>query len=191
VNRSPVKFSTRTLRVSFISRYSGLVFASTRHRVYYTKKLIPYCAGMDISPAYCRTTFTPPGKQIQRPTVVRLPTIRPSILKKRWWHTFLIPLQRTYATIVTSCTTIRLGPAPMFFYLSRVSSEEARPWLYTSNSSVTCNARNQGRIASGRSRRLGERAAVRYRPDTHFCGLPGFNWQKHYRAGYGGDVVRA
>jgi glycosyltransferase involved in cell wall biosynthesis len=173
VNRSPVRVQARTLRVAFIggrgvvSKYSGIES--------YYEEVGTLLAGMGHQvTAYCRTYFTPPGKQHNGMQVVRLPTIRSKHLETLV-HTFL----STIHVLTQPCDIVHyhaLGPA-LFSFIPRLVGKKT----VVTVQGLDWQRKKWGRIASA-VLRLGERAAVRLPTRTMVVSQA---LQKHYRAGYG------
>ncbi len=164
------------LRVAFIggrgliSKYSGI-------ETYYEevgKRLT--AMGHQVT-VYCRTYFTPPGKEHNGIQVVRLPTIRSKHLETLV-HTFLSTLH----VLVRPCDVVHyhaLGPA-LFSFIPRLAGKKT----VVTVQGLDWQRKKWGRIASA-VLRLGERAAV---------GLPTHTMvvsqalQTHYRARYGAET---
>jgi hypothetical protein len=179
-NRSPVKVQTRTLRVAFIggrgvvSKYSGIES--------YYEEVGTLLAGMGHQvTAYCRTYFTPPGKQHNGMQVVRLPTIRSKHLETLV-HTFLSTLH----VLTQPCDIVHyhaLGPA-LFSFIPRLAGKKT----VVTVQGLDWQRKKWGRDSLGCSAAWGTgRGAL---TDPHHGGLPGFRetlpgelWSK--------DVVRA
>jgi glycosyltransferase involved in cell wall biosynthesis len=163
----------RMLRVAFIggrgvvSKYSGI-------EAYY-EEVGERLTGMGHQvTAYCRTYFTPPGKQHNGMQVVRLPTIRSKHLETLV-HTFLSTLH----VLVQPCDVVHyhaLGPA-LFSFIPRLAGKKT----VVTVQGLDWQRKKWGRIASA-VLRLGERAAVSLPTRTMVVSRA---LQKHYRAGYG------
>jgi glycosyltransferase involved in cell wall biosynthesis len=161
------------LRVAFIggrgmvSKYSGI-------ETYYEeigKRLTGM--GHEVT-AYCRTYFTPPGKEHNGIQVLRLPTIRSKHLETLV-HTFLSTLH----VLVKPCDVVHyhaLGPA-LFSFIPRLTGKKT----VVTVQGLDWQRKKWGRIASA-VLRLGERAAVSL-PNQTMVVSQGL--QKHYRLGYG------
>jgi len=176
VDDPPAVLQKRMLRVAFIggrgvvSKYSGI-------ETYYEeigKRLTGM--GHEVT-AYCRSHFTPPGKQHNGIRVVRLPTIRSKHLETLV-HTFLSTLH----VLVQPCDVVHyhaLGPA-LFSFIPRLAGKKT----VVTVQGLDWRRKKWGHIATA-VLRLGERAAV---------GLPSHTMvvsqvlQKHYRAGYGTET---
>ena len=163
----------RMLRVAFIggrgvvSKYSGI-------EAYY-EEVGERLTGMGHQvTAYCRTYFTPPGKQHNGMQVVRLPTIRSKHLETLV-HTFLSTLH----VLVQPCDVVHyhaLGPA-LFSFIPRLAGKKT----VVTVQGLDWQRKKWGRIASA-VLRLGERAAVSLPTRTMVVSRA---LQKHYRVGYG------
>jgi glycosyltransferase involved in cell wall biosynthesis len=161
------------LRVAFIggrgvvSKYSGI-------ETYY-EEIGKRLAGMGHEvTAYCRTYFTPPGKEHNGIQVLRLPTIRSKHLETLV-HTFLSTLH----VLVKPCDVVHyhaLGPA-LFSFIPRLTGKKT----VVTVQGLDWQRKKWGRIASA-VLRLGERAAVSL-PNQTMVVSQGL--QKHYRLGYG------
>jgi glycosyltransferase involved in cell wall biosynthesis len=170
---SPVALQKRMLRIAFIggrgvvSKYSGI-------ETYY-EEVGRRLAGMGHEvTAYCRTYFTPPGKQHNGMQVVRLPTIRSKHLETLV-HTFLSTLH----VLVQPCDVVHyhaLGPA-LFSFIPRLAGKKT----VVTVQGLDWQRKKWGRIASA-VLRLGERAAVSLPTRTIVVSQA---LQKHYRGGYG------
>jgi glycosyltransferase involved in cell wall biosynthesis len=124
--------------------------------------------------AYCRTYFTPPGKEHNGIQVLRLPTIRSKHLETLV-HTFLSTLH----VLVKPCDVVHyhaLGPA-LFSFIPRLTGKKT----VVTVQGLDWQRKKWGRIASA-VLRLGERAAVSL-PNQTMVVSQGL--QKHYRLGYG------
>ena len=138
------------LRVAFIggrgvvSKYSGI-------ETYYEevgKRLAEM--GHEVT-AYCRTYFTPPGKQHNGIQVVRLPTIRSKHLE-----TLVHTLLSTLHVLLQPCDVVHyhaLGPA-LFSFIPRLAGKKT----VVTVQGLDWQRKKWGRIASA-VLRLGERAA--------------------------------
>jgi glycosyltransferase involved in cell wall biosynthesis len=184
ITRAP--FQKRRLRVAFIggrgvvSKYSGI-------ETYYEeigKRLTGM--GHDVT-AYCRTYFTPPGKEHNGMQVVRLPTIRSKHLETLV-HTFLSTLH----VLMKPCDVVHyhaLGPA-LFSFIPRLAGKKTAVTVQ----GLDWQRKKWGRIASA-VLRLGERAAVSLPTRTMVVSQ---ELQRHYREVHGvetcylpnGGVVR-
>jgi len=170
---APAAVQKRTLRVAFIggrgvvSKYSGI-------ETYY-EEVGRRLAGMGHEvTAYCRTYFTPPGKQHNGMQVVRLPTIRSKHLETVV-HTFLSTLH----VLVQPCDVVHyqaLGPA-LFSFIPRLAGKKT----VVTVQGLDWQRKKWGRIASA-VLRLGERAAVSLPTSTMVVSQA---LQKHYRGSYG------
>ncbi|HZW95824.1 MAG TPA: glycosyltransferase family 4 protein [Candidatus Eremiobacteraceae bacterium] len=166
----------RMLRVAFIggrgvvSKYSGI-------ETYY-EEVGQRLAGMGHQvTAYCRSYFTPPGKEHNGMQTVRLPTIRSKHMETVL-HTFLSTLH----VLMGPCDIVHyhaLGPA-LFSFIPRLAGKKT----VVTVQGLDWQRKKWGRAASI-VLRLGERAAV---------GLPSHTMvvsrqlQKHYRAGYAAET---
>jgi glycosyltransferase involved in cell wall biosynthesis len=169
----PAVFQKRILRVAFIggrgvvSKYSGI-------ETYY-EEIGRRLAGMGHEvTAYCRTYFTPPGKEHNGIRVVRLPTIRSKHLETLV-HTFLSTLH----VLVQPCDVVHyhaLGPA-LFSFLPRLAGKKT----VVTVQGLDWQRKKWGRIASA-VLRLGEQSAVNLPTRTMVVSQ---ELQKHYRRGYG------
>ena len=170
-------FQKRRLRVAFIggrgvvSKYSGI-------EAYY-EEVGKQLAGMGHQvTAYCRTYFTPPGRQHNGMQVVRLPTIRSKHLETLV-HTFLSTLH----VLVQPCDVVHyhaLGPA-LFSFIPRLAGKKT----VVTVQGLDWQRKKWGHIASA-VLRLGERAAVSLPSRTMVVSQ---TLQKHYRAGYGVEAA--
>jgi glycosyltransferase involved in cell wall biosynthesis len=169
----PAAFQKKMLRIAFIggrglvSKYSGI-------ETYY-EEIGKQLTGMGHQvTAYCRTYFTPPGKQHNGIQVVRLPTIRSKHLETLV-HTFLSTLH----VLVQPCDVVHyhaLGPA-LFSFIPRCAGKKT----VVTVQGLDWQRKKWGRIASA-VLRLGERAAVSLPSHTMVVSQV---LQKHYRGGYG------
>ena len=169
VDTSPALFQKRNLRVAFIggrgvvSKYSGI-------ETYY-EEIGKRLAGMGHEvKAYCRTYFTPPGKQHNGIQVVRLPTIRSKHLETLV-HTFLSTLH----VLLQPCDVVHyhaLGPA-LFSFIPRLAGKKT----VVTVQGLDWQRKKWGRIASA-VLRLGERAAVSLPTHTMVVSQV---LQRHYR----------
>jgi glycosyltransferase involved in cell wall biosynthesis len=160
----------RLLRVAFIggrgvmSKYSGI-------ETYY-EEVGQRLAGMGHQvTAYCRTYFTPPGKEHNGMQTVRLPTIRSKHLETLL-HTFLSTLH----VLVRPCDIVHyhaLGPA-LFSFIPRLAGKKT----VVTVQGLDWQRKKWGRIASI-VLRLGERAAVSLPTQTMVVSR---QLQKHYAA---------
>jgi glycosyltransferase involved in cell wall biosynthesis len=153
VDVPPAASEKRMLRVAFIggrgvvSKYSGI-------ETYYEeigKRLTEM--GHHVT-AYCRTYFTPPGKEHNGMEVVRLPTIRSKHLETLV-HTFLSTLH----VLTKPCDVVHyhaLGPA-LFAFIPRLAGKKT----VVTVQGLDWERKKWGRIASA-ILRLGERAAVSF-----------------------------
>ena len=120
---------------------------------------------------YCRTYFTPPGKEHNGMQVVRLPTIRAKHLETLV-HTFLSTLH----VLVRPCDVVHyhaLGPA-LFSFIPRLAGKKT----VVTVQGLDWQRKKWGRVASA-VLRLGERAAVRLPTQTMVVSQ---ELQKYYRA---------
>jgi glycosyltransferase involved in cell wall biosynthesis len=173
----PPAFEKRMLRVAFIggrgvvSKYSGI-------ETYYEeigKRLTRM--GHHVT-AYCRTYFTPPGKEHNGMEVVRLPTIRSKHLETLI-HTFLSTLH----VLVQPCDVVHyhaLGPA-LFAFIPRLAGKKT----VVTVQGLDWERKKWGRIASA-VLRLGERAAVSFPTRTMVVSQ---TLQNHYRRGCGAETL--
>jgi glycosyltransferase involved in cell wall biosynthesis len=173
VEVSPAALQKRKLRVAFIggrgvvSKYSGI-------ETYYEeigKRLTGM--GHEVT-AYCRTYFTPPGKQHNGIKVVRLPTIRSKHLETLV-HTFLSTLH----VLTQPCDVVHyhaLGPA-LFSFIPRLAGKKT----VVTVQGLDWQRKKWGRIASA-VLRMGERAAVSLPSHTMVVSEA---LRKHYRAAHG------
>jgi glycosyltransferase involved in cell wall biosynthesis len=168
--------TTPALRVAFIggrgvvSKYSGI-------ETYY-EEVGGRLAGMGHRvTVYCRTYFTPPGKEHNGMRVVRLPTIRSKHLE-----TLLHTLLSTFHVLTQSCDVVHyhaLGPA-LFSFIPRLAGKktvvtvQGLDWL----------RKKWGRIASA-VLRVGERAAVSLPNGTIVVSR---TLGEHYRKTYGAQT---
>ena len=167
----------KKLRVAFIggrgliSKYSGI-------ETYYEeigKRLTEM--GHEVT-AYCRTYFTPPGKEHNGIQVVRLPTIRSKHLETLV-HTFLSTLH----VLVRPCDVVHyhaLGPA-LFSFIPRLAGKKT----VVTVQGLDWQRKKWGRMASA-VLRLGERAAVSLPTVTMVVSRA---LQRHYRARYEADTL--
>ncbi len=173
---SPALFQKRMLRVAFIggrgvvSKYSGI-------ETYYEeigKRLTGM--GHEVT-AYCRTYFTPPGRQHNGIRVVRLPTIRSKHLET-FVHTFLSTLH----VLLQPCDVVHyhaLGPA-LFSFIPRLAGKKT----VVTVQGLDWQRKKWGRIASA-VLRLGERAAVSLPTHTMVVSQV---LQRHYRRPHGAET---
>jgi len=170
---SRVVASTKpALRVAFIggrgvvSKYSGI-------ETYYEEVGSRLAETGHCVTVYCRTYFTPPGKEHNGMQVVRLPTIRSKHLETLL-HTFLSTLH----VLTQPCDVVHyhaLGPA-LFSFLPRLAGKktvvtvQGLDWL----------RKKWGRIASA-VLRVGERAAVSLPNGTMVVSR---TLEEHYRKTY-------
>jgi glycosyltransferase involved in cell wall biosynthesis len=173
VDRSSVALQKQPLRVAFIggrgvvSNYSGI-------EAYY-EEVGKQLTGMGHHvTAYCRTYFTPPGKQHSGMQVIRLPTIRSKHLETLV-HTCLSTLH----VLTQPCDVVHyhaLGPA-LFSFIPRLFGKKT----VVTVQGLDWQRKKWGGIASG-VLRLGELAAVRLPTRTMVVSQV---LQDHYKAGYG------
>jgi glycosyltransferase involved in cell wall biosynthesis len=166
-------FQKPMLRVAFIggrgvvSKYSGI-------ETYY-EEIGKRLTGMGHQvTAYCRTYFTPPGKEHNGIQVVRLPTIRSKHLETLV-HTFLSTLH----VLAQPCDVVHyhaLGPA-LFSFIPRLAGKKT----VVTVQGLDWQRKKWGRIAAA-VLRLGERAAVILPSSTMVVSQ---TLQKHYRENYG------
>jgi glycosyltransferase involved in cell wall biosynthesis len=173
---TPVALQNRILRVAFIggrgvvSKYSGI-------ETYYEeigKRLVGM--GHHVT-AYCRTYFTPPGKEHNGIHAVRLPTIRSKHLETLV-HTFLSTLH----VLLRPCDVVHyhaLGPA-LFSFVPRLAGKKT----VVTVQGLDWQRKKWGRIASA-VLRLGERAAVRLPTETMVVSRA---LQNHYRETCGAET---
>jgi glycosyltransferase involved in cell wall biosynthesis len=169
----PSPLPKRRLRIAFIggrglvSKYSGI-----EH--YYEEIGARLTAmGHDVT-VYCRTYFTPPGKEINGMRLVRLPTIRSKHLETLA-HTFLSTLH----VLLGPCDVVHyhaLGPA-LFSFIPRLAGKKT----VVTVQGLDWQRRKWGRIAAA-VLRLGERAAVNLPNRTMVVSRA---LQQHYSARYG------
>lgn len=172
----PPASEKRMLRVAFIggrgvvSKYSGI-------ETYY-EEIGKRLAGMGHHvTAYCRTYFTPPGKEHNGMEVVRLPTIRSKHLETLM-HTFLSTLH----VLIQPCDVVHyhaLGPA-LFAFIPRLAGKKT----VVTVQGLDWERKKWGRIASA-VLRLGERAAVSFPTLTMVVSR---TLQDHYRRGCGAET---
>ena len=172
----PGVFQKRMLRVAFIggrgviSKYSGI-------ETYY-EEVGRRLAGMGHEvTAYCRTYFTPQGKEHNGMRVVRLPTIRSKHLETLV-HTFLSTLH----VLVRPCDVVHyhaLGPA-LFSFIPRLAGKKT----VVTVQGLDWQRKKWGRIAAA-VLRLGERAAVSLPTRTIVVSQA---LQQHYRGVYGAET---
>jgi glycosyltransferase involved in cell wall biosynthesis len=169
----------KKLHVAFIggrgvvSKYSGI-------ETYY-EEIGKRLAGMghDVT-VYCRTYFTPPGKEHHGMKVVRLLTIRSKHLETLV-HTFLSTLH----VLVQPCDVVHyhaLGPA-LFSFIPRLAGKKT----VVTVQGLDWQRKKWGRIASA-VLRLGERASVSLPTRTMVVSKA---LQQHYRRRYGVDTLYA
>jgi glycosyltransferase involved in cell wall biosynthesis len=150
-----------------VSKYSGI-------ETYYEevgKRLAEM--GHEVT-AYCRTYFTPPGKQHDGIRVVRLPTVRSKHLETLV-HTFL----SSPHVLLKPCDVVHyhaLGPA-LFSFIPRLAGKKT----VVTVQGLDWQRKKWGRIASA-VLRLGERATVTLPTQTMVVSQ---TLQDHYRRGYG------
>jgi glycosyltransferase involved in cell wall biosynthesis len=166
-------FQKPALRVAFIggrgvlSKYSGI-------EAYY-EEVGTRLAGMGHHvTAYCRTYFTPPGKQHKGIQIIRLPTIRSKHLETLV-HTFLSTLH----VLTQPCDVVHyhaLGPA-LFSFIPRLVGKKT----VVTVQGLDWQRQKWGRIASA-VLRLGESAAVSLPTRTMVVSEV---LQDHYLEGYG------
>jgi glycosyltransferase involved in cell wall biosynthesis len=176
VDDPPAAFRKRVLRVAFIggrgvvSKYSGI-------ETYY-EEIGKRLTGMGHHvTAYCRTYFTPPGKQHNGMEVVRLPTIRSKHLETLV-HTFLSTLH----VLIQPCDVVHyhaLGPA-LFAFIPRLAGKKT----VVTVQGLDWERKKWGRIASA-ILRLGERAAVSFPTQTMVVSK---TLQNHYRRSSGAET---
>jgi len=150
-SRPPAPAQKKMLHIAFIggrgvvSKYSGI-------ETYY-EEIGKRLAGMGHHvTVYCRTYFTPPGKEHNGMHVVRLRTIRSKHLETLV-HTFL----STIHVLVRPCDVVHyhaLGPA-LFSFIPRLAGKKT----VVTVQGLDWQRKKWGRIASA-VLRLGERAAV-------------------------------
>jgi glycosyltransferase involved in cell wall biosynthesis len=168
----PTALPKPILRIAFIggrgvvSKYSGV-------EAYY-EEVGRRLTGMghDVT-AYCRTYFTPPGKEHRGIKVMRLPTIRSKHLETLL-HTFLSTLH----VLVRPCDVVHyhaLGPA-LFSFIPRLAGKKT----VVTVQGLDWQRKKWGRIASA-VLRLGERAAVILPTSTMVVSR---TLQEHYRRAY-------
>jgi glycosyltransferase involved in cell wall biosynthesis len=176
VSVSPAALQKPMLRVAFIggrgvvSKYSGI-------ETYY-EEIGKRLTGMGHQvTAYCRTYFTPPGKEHNGIEVVRLPTIRSKHLETLV-HTFLSTLH----VLTRPCDVVHyhaLGPA-LFSFIPRLAGKKT----VVTVQGLDWQRKKWGRIASA-VLRLGERAAVSLPTQTMVVSQ---TLQNYYRDGYGAET---
>jgi glycosyltransferase involved in cell wall biosynthesis len=160
------------VRVAFIggrgvvSKYSGI-------ETYY-EEVGRRLAGMGHQvTAYCRTYFTPLGKEHNGMRVVRLPTVRSKHLE-----TLVHTLLSTLHVMAQPCDVVHyhaLGPA-LFSFIPRLAGKKT----VVTVQGLDWQRQKWGRIAAA-VLRLGERAAVRFPTHTMVVSR---TLQKHYQEGY-------
>lgn len=165
-------FRKPVLKVAFIggrglaSKYSGI-------ETYY-EEVGMRLAGMGHEvTAYCRTYFTPPGRQHNGIRVVRVPTVRSKHLETLV-HTFLSTLH----VLVQRCDVVHyhaLGPA-LFSFIPRLAGKKT----VVTVQGLDWQRKKWGRFAS-MILRLGERAAVNLPTHTMVVSQV---LRKHYGTGY-------
>jgi glycosyltransferase involved in cell wall biosynthesis len=168
VNISTTAPQNKVLRIAFIggrgviSKYSGI-------ETYY-EEIGKRLAGMGHRvTVYCRTYFTPPGKEHNGMQVVRLPAIQSKHLETLV-HTFLSTLH----VLVQPCDVVHyhaLGPA-LFSFIPRLAGKKT----VVTVQGLDWQRKKWGRIASA-VLRLGERAAVSLPTQTMVVSA---TLQKHY-----------
>jgi glycosyltransferase involved in cell wall biosynthesis len=171
--RPATVFQKPILRVAFIggrgvlSKYSGI-------ETYY-EEVGTRLAGMGHHvTAYCRTYFTPAGKQHKGMQIIRVPTIRSKHLETLV-HTFLSTLH----VLTEPCDIVHyhaLGPA-LFSFIPRLAGKKT----VVTVQGLDWQRQKWGRIASA-VLRLGESAAVRLPTRTMVVSEV---LQDHYLEGYG------
>ena len=176
VNLPAAMAPKRMLRVAFIggrgvvSKYSGI-------ETYY-EEVGQRLAGMGHQvTAYCRTYFTPPGKEHNGMQTVRLPTIR-----SKHMETVLHTLLSTLHVLVGPCDIVHyhaLGPA-LFSFIPRLAGKKT----VVTVQGLDWQRKKWGRAASI-VLRLGERAAVSLPSHTMVVSR---QLQKHYTAGYAAET---
>lgn len=164
------------LRVAFIggrgvvSKYSGIES--------YYEEVGAKLAGMGHQvKAYCRTYFTPPGKEHNGIRIVRLPTIRSKHLETLI-HTFL----STIHVLTQPCDIVHyhaLGPA-LFSFIPRMAGKKT----VVTVQGLDWQRKKWGRIAAA-VLRLGERAAVTLPNQTMVVSR---TLQRYYRQAYGAET---
>jgi glycosyltransferase involved in cell wall biosynthesis len=174
--RSSKDLHKQRLRVAFIggrgvvSKYSGI-------ETYYEevgKRLANMGHHVTV---YCRSYFTPPGKEHNGMSVVRLPTIRSKHLETLV-HTFL----STIHVLTQPCDVVHyhaLGPA-LFSFIPRLAGKKT----VVTVQGLDWQRKKWGRIASA-VLRLGERAAVTLPAQTM---VVSHELQKYYKARYGAET---
>jgi glycosyltransferase involved in cell wall biosynthesis len=172
-----VDLQKKMLRVAFIggrgvvSKYSGI-------ETYY-EEVGKRLTGMGHQvTAYCRSHFTPPGKQHNGIKVVRLPTVRSKHLETLL-HTFLSTLH----VLLQPCDVVHyhaLGPA-LFSFIPRLAGKKT----VVTVQGLDWQRKKWGRIASA-VLRLGERAAVSFPTETMVVSE---TLQKHYRDAHGVETT--
>jgi glycosyltransferase involved in cell wall biosynthesis len=173
VDTTPKPSQKQRLRIAFIggrgvvSKYSGI-------ETYYEeigKRLTGM--GNEVT-VYCRTYFTPPGKEHDGMQVVRLPTIRSKHLETLV-HTFLSTLH----VLVQPCDVVHyhaLGPA-LFSFIPRLAGKKT----VVTVQGLDWQRKKWGRIAAA-VLRVGERAAVSLPNHTMVVSR---ELQSHYREVHG------
>jgi glycosyltransferase involved in cell wall biosynthesis len=176
VDTTPAPLQKPMLRIALIggrgvvSKYSGI-------ETYYEeigKRLTGM--GHEVT-AYCRTYFTPPGKEHSGMQVVRLPTIRSKHLETLV-HTFLSTLH----VLMKPCDVVHyhaLGPA-LFSFIPRLAGKKT----VVTVQGLDWQRKKWGRIASA-VLRLGERAAVGLPTHTMVVSQ---ELQRHYREAHGEET---
>jgi glycosyltransferase involved in cell wall biosynthesis len=166
----------KKLRVAFIggrgvvSKYSGI-------ETYY-EEVGEGLAGLGHEvTVYCRTYFTPPGREHNGMRVVRLPTIRSKHMETLV-HTFLSTLH----VLTQPCDVVHyhaLGPA-LFSLIPRLAGKKT----VVTVQGLDWQRKKWGRIAST-VLRMGERAAVSLPNRTMVVSQ---TLQQHYRKSYGAET---
>ena len=163
----------RRLRIAFIggrgivSKYSGI-------ETYYEEIGTRLAAMGNRVTVYCRTYFTPPGKEHNGMQVVRLPTVRSKHLETLA-HTFL----STVHVLAHPCDVVHyhaLGPA-LFSFIPRLLGKKT----VVTVQGLDWQRKKWGRVAAA-VLRAGERAAVSFPSRTMVVSQA---LQKHYREVYG------
>jgi glycosyltransferase involved in cell wall biosynthesis len=173
---SQVANTTPVLRVAFIggrgvvSKYSGI-------ETYYEEvggRLVEMGHRITV---YCRTYFTPPGREHKGMRVMRLPTIRSKHLE-----TLLHTLLSTFHVLTQPCDVVHyhaLGPA-LFSFIPRLAGKKT----VVTVQGLDWRRKKWGRIATA-VLRFGERAAVTFPNRTMVVSR---TLQEHYGQTYGAET---
>jgi glycosyltransferase involved in cell wall biosynthesis len=168
-NAAGAASTTPALRIAFIggrgvvSKYSGI-------ETYYEEVGERLAEMGHRITVYCRTYFTPPGKEHNGMRVVRLPTIRSKHLE-----TLLHTLLSTFHVLTHPCDVVHyhaLGPA-LFSFIPRLAGKKT----VVTVQGLDWQRRKWGQIAAA-ILRLGERAAASFPNGTMVVSR---TLQEHYR----------